>query len=108
MTPRLEAATRSTRDAAAHIVRVLTRSRTMLWMCIGGPAQVIVIAAVWSWLPSYLNRVHGLTPEAAGIRAALVVLCGAVGSVLWGSIVDRAGRSRPHLKLQLLALLCFA
>jgi len=63
---------------------------------------------VWSWLPSYLNRVHGLAPEAAGIKAALVVLCGAVGSVLWGSLVDRAGRSRPGGKLQMLALLCFA
>jgi hypothetical protein len=39
LTPRLEKATRSTRAAASHIVRVLTRSRTMLWMCVGAPAQ---------------------------------------------------------------------
>jgi MFS family permease len=77
-------------------------------MCIGAPAQVIVIASVWSWLPSYLNRVHGLTPADAGVKAALVVLCGALGSVVWGWVVDRAGRSRPGAKLRMLALLCFA
>ena len=108
LTPTLDAASRSTRAAAVHIVRVLTRSRTMLWMCIGAPAQVIVISAVWSWLPSYLNRVHGMAPQDAGVKAALVVLCGALGSVVWGMSVDRAGRSRPGAKLQMLALLCLA
>ena len=108
LTPKLDAATRSARGAARHIVHVLTRSRTMFWMCIGAPAQVIVISAVWSWLPSYLNRVHGVTPQEAGVKAALVVLCGALGSIVWGSLVDRAGRSRPGGKLRMLALLCFA
>ena len=108
LTPKLDAATRSTRAAAAHIVKVLARSRTMLWMCIGAPAQVIVIAAVWGWLPSYLNRVHGLSPKDAGVQAALVVLCGALGSVVWGTWVDRAGRNRPGAKLQMIALLCLA
>jgi MFS family permease len=108
LTPKLEAATRSTRAAALHIVHVLARSRTMLWMCIGAPAQVIVISAVWSWLPSYLNRVHGVLPKDAGVQASLVVLCGAIGSIVWGTCVDRAGRKRPGAKLQMVALLCLA
>jgi len=108
LTPRLEAATRSTRAAALHIVHVLARSRTMLWMCIGAPAQVIVISAVWSWLPSYLNRVHGVLPKDAGVQASLVVLCGAIGSIVWGTWIDRAGRKRPGAKLQMVALLCLA
>src|SRR3954447_15820933 len=108
LTPKLDAASRSTRGAAGHIVRVLARSRTMLWMCIAAPAQVIVISAVWSWLPSYLNRVHGMAPQDAGVKAALVVLCGALGSIVWGMWVDRAGRGRPGAKLQMLALLCLA
>jgi MFS family permease len=108
LTPTLDAATRTTRAAATHIVKVLARSRTMLWMCIGAPAQVIVISAVWSWLPSYLNRVHGISPKDAGVQAALVVLCGALGSVVWGTWVDRAGRSRPGAKLEMLAVLCLA
>src|SRR6516165_4681324 len=72
LTPKLEAATQSTRAVTSHIVKVLARSRTMLWMCIGAPAQVIVIAAVWSWLPSYLNRVHGVSVQDSGVQASLV------------------------------------
>ena len=57
----------------------------MLWVCIGGAAQLIVVSALWSWLPSFLNRVHGMPPDQAAVKAALVVLAGAVGSVVWGA-----------------------
>jgi len=106
--PKLEEARRSTRSASGYIVRALTRSHTMRWVCVGAPAQLIVVSAVWSWLPSFLNRVHGMEPQQAGVKAAMVVLCGAFGSVVWGAVVDRAGRKRPGLKLQLVALLCLA
>ena len=80
----------------------------MLWVCMGGAAQLIVVSAMWSWLPSFLNRVHGLAPDQAAVKAALVVLCGAVGSVVWGAVVDRAGARRPRAKLYVMALLCIA
>ena len=35
-----------------------------------------------------------------------MVLAGAVGSVLWGAVVDRAGAKRPRNKLVTLAVLC--
>ncbi len=108
LTPRLDRATRSPGGVVRSIVQALTRSRTMLWVCIGGSAQLIVVSAVWAWLPSYLNRAHGLAPDRAAIGAALVVLCGAVGAVVWGVVVDRAGRRRPRAKLQALSLLCLA
>jgi MFS family permease len=78
----------------------------MLWVCIGGAAQLVVVSALWSWLPSFLNRVHGVAPAAAGVKAALVVLAGAAGAVLWGAVIDRAGRRRPRAKLYAMALLC--
>jgi len=106
LTPRLDRATRTTRDAAGAVVRALVRSRTMLWVCVGGAAQLVVVSAIWSWLPSFLNRVHGLAPDQAAVRAALVVLCGAIGSVVWGAVVDRAGRKRPRAKLYTMSLLC--
>ena len=108
LTPTLDQATRSMSDVARHIVRILTRSRTMLWVCIGAAAQLIVVSAVWSWLPSFLNRVHGIAPAQAGVRAALVVLAGAIGSVVWGAVVDRAGMRRSRTKFTVLALLCIA
>ena len=78
----------------------------MLFICIGGAAQLIVVSAIWSWLPSFLNRVHGIAPEQAGMRAALIVLCGAIGSVAWGALVDRAGVRQRRKKLYAMAALC--
>jgi MFS family permease len=108
LTPRLDAATRTTGTAARAVMRGLFRSRTMLWVCVGGSMQLIVVSTVWSWLPSFLNRVHGMAADQAAVKAALVVLCGAVGSVVWGAVVDRAGAKRPHAKLFTMAALCLA
>ena len=104
--PELDAKRRSLGDAVRHIVKLLAQSPTMLWVCIGGAAQVLVVSAMWSWLPSFLNRVHGVEPKAAALQAAVVVLAGAVGSVLWGAVVDRAGRRSPRRKLAAMAVLC--
>jgi MFS family permease len=106
MAPALEAKRRSLGEAAAHIVRLLARSRSMFWVCVGGAAQLIVVSALWAWLPSFLNRVHGVAPAQAGVQAALVVLCGAAGAVVWGAVVDRAGLRTPRRKLAMMALLC--
>jgi MFS family permease len=108
LTPRLDRATSSAGGVAQAILQALTRSRTMLWVCIGGSAQLIVVSAIWAWLPSFLNRVHGMAPDKAAVSAALVVLCGAVGAVVWGAVVDRAGRRCPSTKLRAMALLCLA
>lgn len=108
LTSRIEQATRSTRGAARAIVGRLMRSRTLLWVCIAGAAQLILVSAIWAWLPSYLNRAYGMAPEQAAMRAALVVLCGALGSVVWGAVADRAGRRRPAAKLHVAAMVCVA
>jgi MFS family permease len=108
LTPRLDRATSSTRSTASAIVNALVRSKTMLWLCIAAPLQLIAVSAIWSWLPSFLNRVHGMAPEQAAIKASLVVLCGALGSVVWGAVVDYSGRRRRKFKLYTTALLCVA
>ena len=106
LAPALQAKRQSLGEAVVHIVKVLARSRTMLWVCIGGSAQLIVVSAMWSWLPSFLNRVHGIEPGQAALKAALVVLAGAAGAVVWGAVVDRTGARQPRRKLMMLALLC--
>jgi MFS family permease len=108
LTPALDKATQSMSEAAGHIVKILVRSRTILWVCIGGAAQLVVVSAVWSWLPSFLNRTYGIAPAEAGVKAALVVLAGGIGSVVCGAVVDRVGTSRPRAKFTALALLCIA
>jgi predicted MFS family arabinose efflux permease len=106
MAPAMQAKRQSIGEAVVHIAKVLGRSRTMLWVCIGGAAQLIVVSAMWSWLPSFLNRVHGMDPASAALKAALVVLAGAAGAVVWGAVVDRAGLRQPRRKLSTMALLC--
>jgi predicted MFS family arabinose efflux permease len=106
LTPELNKATKSTGSTAKFIANALLRSPTMLWICLGGAAQLIVVSAVWSWLPSFLNRYHGIAPEQAAVKAALVVLAGAVGSVVWGSVVDRTAVKRARNKLFTMAVLC--
>ena len=90
LSPRQDRAMRSTRSAGQAIARALLRSRSLVWVCVGGAAQVLVLSAVWSWLPSFLNREYGLAPDQAAVKAALVVLLGAVGGVVWGAVIDRA------------------
>jgi predicted MFS family arabinose efflux permease len=106
LTPSLTKATQSTSTTARYVVKVLTSSRTLLWLCLGGAAQLIVVSAVWAWLPSFLNRVHGIAPDQAAVKAAMVVLAGAIGGVAWGVLVDRVGAERPRNKLSMLAALC--
>jgi MFS family permease len=108
LTPELEHATHSAGGVARRIVHVLTRSRTMMWVCIAAPAQLIVVSAVWAWLPSFLNRVHGIEPAAAGVKAALVVLISAAGGLLTAAIVDRAGLRGAGARFGALATLCVA
>ena len=108
LTPQLDRATRSVGSSVRHIAASLARSRTVLWSCVGAAMQLIVVSAVWSWLPSYLNRFHGLTSQQASRQAALVVLVGALGCLVWGSVVDRLSIRRPRNKLVVLAALCLA
>ena len=106
--PRAADAPSTPGGSTRRILHLLFRSPTMLMVCIGGAAELIVVSAVWSWLPSFLNRFHGLAPDQAGIKAAIVVLCGALGSVVWGAVVDRAG-ARGHVGgFSTLAVLCIA
>jgi MFS family permease len=108
LTQKLTQVTSSTANVTKHVIRSLLRTPTLLWVCLGGAAQLIVVSAIWAWLPSFLNRFHGVAPDQAGAKAALVVLCGAVGSVVWGTVIDRMGKRRARTKLISLAALCVA
>jgi len=106
LTPQLEQVTQTLSATLRHIFGTLVKTRTLLWVCVGAAMQLIVVSAVWSWLPSYLNRFYSVLPEAAAKQAAVVVLIGALGSVVWGYVVDRLALRRPRNKLPALAVLC--
>ncbi|NBV75255.1 MAG: MFS transporter, partial [Methylococcaceae bacterium] len=89
-----------------HGMLSFIKTPTVIWVCIGAAAQLVVVSAVWSWLPSYLNRYYQLSTPAAGQLTAAIVLGGAFGCVLWGRIVDKTALHHPNKKLTVMALLC--
>ena len=101
-----QGATRSAVGAARAAFGALKRSPTLLWVCIGSAMQLVVLSAMWAWLPSFLNRIHGIAPEKAGMHAAIVVLSGAFGSVAWGVVCDMAARRYPRARVLAMAVLC--
>jgi predicted MFS family arabinose efflux permease len=95
----------SAQASTGDMLRSIFASRTARWVCVGAAAQLIALSALWSWLPSFLNRTYGVAPDKAGIQAALVVLAGAVGGVVLGAVVDRAGARRPGREFVTIACL---
>jgi predicted MFS family arabinose efflux permease len=106
LTPNPNHATRSPGGTLKHIFGTLARTRTLLWVCAGASTQLITVSAIWSWLPSYLNRFDGMTPEAAAKAAAVAALVGAVSCTFWGIAVGRFARRTPRNKLSALSVLC--
>jgi len=95
----------STMGFTKQVVASLAGSPTVLWTCVGAACQLVVVSTIWSWLPSYFNRYHGAAPDKAAMLAAVVVLCGAVGSFFWGVAADAVAVRRPRNKLVMMATL---
>lgn len=100
------APTVSSSGPKAHLARMfktLSRGPTMWVLCVAGSFQMIVVSAMWSWMPSFLNRYHGMPVATAAKYAAVLVLMGAFGALFWGWVADRVGQKRGSNKLLLLS-----
>jgi len=85
-------------------LKELFGSPAMCFTYLGSGLQVLVQSTLIAWLPSYLNRFYGLTPDRAAIKAAMVVLLGGVGMFCGGYLADHASRKNYRRRLQLPAL----
>ena len=89
------------------IAAAVLRPRTVVCVCAGSALQLFVLSTLYTWMPSFLHRYYGLASDEAGLKAAIVVLVGAVGTPVWGHLADRAGLAgRPQRKLQVVAAAC--
>jgi len=77
------------RVAARAIVASLLRPRSALIACVGAGFQLLTLSMTYAWLPTYFTRYYGIAPDLAGAKAALVVLVGGVGALIWGVVADR-------------------
>lgn len=108
LAPRMDQAKQSVTGFARQIATILTRSPTVWWTCLGAAFQLIVVSTIWSWLPSYFHRYLGVAPDRAAMQAAVIVLCGAAGSFIWGVVADAVAARRPRNKLVMMAMLATA
>lgn len=105
ISPRLDS-----KGPKAHLTRMLktlSRGPTMWILCIAGSFQMIVVSAIWSWMPSFFNRYHGMPASAAAKYAGVLVLFGALGALFWGWVADRVSKNKGSYKLLLLCLTTF-
>ena len=97
------------RSKTLHIqspLKTLYSTRSVIATYIGSGLQLFVGGTVIVWLPSYLNRYYGMSTDKAGVMAAVIVLCSAVGTILCGMLCDYLGRNCPDRKVSLAITYC--
>jgi MFS family permease len=78
---------------------------------VGSGVHLLVPAALWAWMPSFLNRYYGMEPGKAALVAAGFVLVTGLGMVATGMITDRVSkvvRAGKWSAAVVFCLLCFA
>lgn len=89
-----------------NALKTLYSSHTVIATYIGSGLQLFVAGAIMVWMPSYLNRYYAMPTDKAGIVAAIIVLGGAIGTVICGMLSDRLGRKRADRKTSLAIAFC--
>ncbi|HEY1438216.1 MAG TPA: MFS transporter [Casimicrobiaceae bacterium] len=90
---------RKEKTAARAVVSELLRPRTALITCVGAGLNLLVVSTAYAWLPSYFNRYYDLAPAQAGVKTALVVVVGGLGTLLWSVVADRLTSRLPRARL---------
>ena len=67
--------------------------------CVGAGLNLLVVSTAYAWLPSYFNRYYDLAPAQAGVKTALVVVVGGLGTLLWSVVADRLTSRLPRARL---------
>lgn len=80
-------------------LREVLATRSARFTYVASGLQVLVLAVIGAWMPSFLAREYGLAADQAGARAGLLILMAAVGMVAGGALADRAGRAQGRTKL---------
>jgi MFS transporter, Spinster family, sphingosine-1-phosphate transporter len=107
-TLRITPAAGSARQRLRATLAELFRARSGLAAIIGGAFQLMVVSTLYTWLPSYLNRSHGLAVDRAASLTGLVIMAGMIGTVAFAHLADRRGSRDPRARLRVPAVLSIA
>lgn len=76
----------------------ILKTPSLIFNCLGAAMAALSSMGIIYWLPSYLNRFHGMDLKAAGIRAAIIAGIGIIGTPVGGILADWLYRKRPSFR----------
>jgi MFS family permease len=74
---------------AGELMKGLLSTKSVACAYVGSGIHLFVPAALWAWMPSFLNRYYGMAVGTAAACAALLVLLTGLGMVVCGNLTDR-------------------
>ena len=81
----------------AEALRFILRQPELRRLIAAIVMTAFVSLAISSWIPAFLQRIHGLAPGRAGMLTALAVgLTGGIGSLIGGAVATRFGQGNPR------------
>jgi predicted MFS family arabinose efflux permease len=109
VTPKAEAP--GVRMSLRTLFKGLFSTKSVICAYVGSGLHLLVPAAVWAWLPSFLNRYYGMATGKAAMCAAVFVLVTGIGMVVCGNVADRLSKNARERKWSTaitFCLVCFA
>ena len=80
------------------LMKGLFSTKSVVCAYVGSGIHLLVPAAVWAWMPSFLNRYYGMPAGKAAMTAALFVLVTGLGMVVCGNLADRLSKTSRERK----------
>jgi predicted MFS family arabinose efflux permease len=91
-----------------EVLKLLYSKKTFIYLTIATSLLVFCIYGLLNWAPSFLGRIHGMTPAERGRALGLALgIGGAIGSFAGGALTDRFGKKdrQWYLKIPAFAIL---
>jgi MFS family permease len=90
------------------LMKGLFSTTSVVCAYVGSGIHLLVPAAIWSWMPSFLNRYYGMSTGKAAMTAAVFVLVTGLGMVVCGNVADRLSRNVRERKWTAAIAFCLA
>jgi MFS family permease len=90
------------------VLKLLYSKKTFIFLTMATSLLVFCIYGLLNWAPSFLGRIHGMTPAARGAALGLALgIGGGIGSFAGGALTDHFGKrdQRWYLKIPAFAIL---
>jgi sugar phosphate permease len=88
------------------LMKGLFSTKSVVCAYVGSGIHLLVPAAVWAWMPSFLNRYYGMPTGKAAMSAAVFVLVTAFGMVVCGNLTDRLSKHQRERKWSTAVAFC--